>query len=66
MAFLTDVTKLKDDLILFRRGDVQHNKWCCRMKVPERILDFGIVSPLATQLSWTHVIEVLPLKTAEA
>ncbi len=34
MAFLTDVTKLKDDLILFRRGDVQHSKWYCRMKVP--------------------------------
>ena len=30
------------------------------------IPDFGIVSPLATQLSWTHVVEVLPLKTAEA
>jgi predicted nuclease of restriction endonuclease-like (RecB) superfamily len=27
--------------------------------------DFGIVSPLATQLSWSHVIEVLPLKTPE-
>jgi integrase len=34
MAFLTDVTKLKDDLILFRRSDVQHRKWYCRMKVP--------------------------------
>ena len=34
MAFLTDVTKLKDDQILFRRGDVQHSKWYCRMKVP--------------------------------
>jgi len=34
MAFLTDVTKLKDDLILFRRSDVQHSKWYCRMKVP--------------------------------
>ena len=33
-AFLTDVTKLKDDLILFRRSDVQHSKWYCRMKVP--------------------------------
>ena len=34
MAFLTDVTKLKDDLILFRRADVQHSRWYCRMKVP--------------------------------
>jgi hypothetical protein len=28
--------------------------------------DFGIVSPLTTQLSWTHVVEVPPLKTADA
>jgi hypothetical protein len=28
--------------------------------------DFEIVSPLATQLSWSHVVEVLPLKTPEA
>ena len=34
MAFLTDVTKLKDDLVLFRRGDVQRSNWYCRMKVP--------------------------------
>jgi DUF1016 N-terminal domain len=36
------------------------------MQFAEQFLDFGIVSPLATQLSWTHVVEVLPLKTAEA
>lgn len=28
--------------------------------------DFAIVSPLATQLSWSHVIEVLPLKSPQA
>ncbi|MDR1647162.1 MAG: PDDEXK nuclease domain-containing protein [Zoogloeaceae bacterium] len=28
--------------------------------------DFEIVSPLATQLNWSHIIEVLPLKTQEA
>src|SRR6202030_509683 len=27
---------------------------------------FGIVSPLTTQLSWSHVVEVLALKTPEA
>jgi predicted nuclease of restriction endonuclease-like (RecB) superfamily len=32
----------------------------------EQFPDFGIVSPLAPQLSWSHIIEVLPLKTAEA
>jgi hypothetical protein len=28
--------------------------------------DFEIVSALTTQLSWTHVVEVLPLKSSEA
>lgn len=36
------------------------------MQFAEQFPDFGIVSPLATQLSWTHVVEVLPLKTPEA
>jgi len=36
------------------------------MQFAEQFPDFGIVSPLATQLSWAHVIEVLPLKTPEA
>jgi predicted nuclease of restriction endonuclease-like (RecB) superfamily len=36
------------------------------MQFADQFPDFGIVSPLATQLSWSHVIEVLPLKTPEA
>jgi hypothetical protein len=36
------------------------------MQFAEQFPDFGIVSPLATQLSWSHVIEVLSLKTPEA
>jgi hypothetical protein len=28
--------------------------------------DFGIVSPVATQLSWSHFIELFPLKSKEA
>jgi len=36
------------------------------MQFAEQFPDFGIVSPLATQLSWAHVVEVLPLKTPEA
>jgi predicted nuclease of restriction endonuclease-like (RecB) superfamily len=36
------------------------------MQFSEQFPDFSIVSPLATQLSWTHVVEVLPLKTLEA
>ncbi|MDR2209544.1 MAG: PDDEXK nuclease domain-containing protein [Azoarcus sp.] len=36
------------------------------MQFAEQFPDFGIVSPLATRLSWSHVVEVLPLKTPEA
>jgi len=36
------------------------------MQFAEQFPDFGIVSPLATQLSWSHVVEVLALKTLEA
>ncbi|MCC7036430.1 MAG: site-specific integrase, partial [Alphaproteobacteria bacterium] len=33
-SFLTDVQQLKSGLILFRRSDVQHKNWYCRIKVP--------------------------------
>ncbi len=36
------------------------------MQFAEQFPDFGIVSAVTTQLSWTHVVEVLPLKTPEA
>ncbi|MDR0274432.1 MAG: PDDEXK nuclease domain-containing protein [Burkholderiaceae bacterium] len=36
------------------------------MQFAEQFPEFEIVSPLATQLSWAHVVEVLPLKTHEA
>ena len=36
------------------------------MQFAEQFPDFEIVSPLATQLSWAHIIEILPLKTKEA
>jgi len=32
--FLTDVQELKKGLIIFRRADVQHKNWYCRVKVP--------------------------------
>jgi integrase len=34
MAFLIDPQELKHGLILFRRADVQHRNWYCRIKVP--------------------------------
>ena len=36
------------------------------MQFAEQFLDFEIVSPPATQLSWSHFVEILPLKTQEA
>jgi integrase len=36
VAFLIDVEELKPGLILFRRGDVQHRNWYCRIKLPEQ------------------------------
>lgn len=36
------------------------------MQFAEQFSDFEIVSPLATQLSWSHFVEILPLKTQEA
>jgi len=36
------------------------------MQFAEQFSDFEIVSALPTQLSWSHFIEILPLKTMEA
>ena len=36
------------------------------MQFYEQFQNFEIVSPAATQLSWAHIVEVLPLKTQEA
>ena len=35
MAFVTDKEELKPGLIIFRRSDVQHRNWYCRMKLPK-------------------------------
>jgi len=36
------------------------------MQFADQFPDWAIVSPLATQLSWSHFIELLPLKSVEA
>ncbi len=36
------------------------------MQFAEQFPDFGIVSPLTTQLSWSHIVEVPARKTPEA
>ena len=35
MAFVTEKEEMKPGLILFRRGDVEHRMWYCRMKMPK-------------------------------
>ncbi|MGA2291407.1 hypothetical protein, partial [Bradyrhizobium sp.] len=35
MGFLTDTQELKPGLIIFRRGDVKHRNWYCRVKLPQ-------------------------------
>lgn len=35
MTFLSDIQELKTGLIIFRRTDVQHHNWYCRIKVPD-------------------------------
>ncbi len=35
MSFLIDPQELKSGLLLFRRADVQHKNWYCRVRVPK-------------------------------
>ena len=35
MAFITDKEVLKSGLIIFRRGDVEHRNFYCRIKLPK-------------------------------
>ena len=35
MTFLLDPQELKTGLIIFRRGDVKHRNWCCRITLPQ-------------------------------
>src|SRR5579862_7699906 len=34
MAFMLDKQELKPGLVIFRRSDVDHKEWYCRIKVP--------------------------------
>jgi integrase len=35
MAFIEDAQELKPGLVIFRRGDVAHRRWYCRVKMPK-------------------------------
>ncbi|MEJ1960012.1 MAG: hypothetical protein WDO56_00050 [Gammaproteobacteria bacterium] len=34
MSFITEQEELKSGLIIFRRGDLKHRNWYCRVKIP--------------------------------
>jgi integrase len=59
MAFVTDKEELKPGLIIFRRSDVQHRNWYCRVKVPkvDRYKTFSLKTEdinAARQKAWRH------------
>ncbi len=35
MAFMVDAEQLKDGLVIYRRADVKHRCWYCRIKLPQ-------------------------------
>ena len=57
MAFLIDPQELKPGLILFRRADVQHRNWYCRIKVPgsDRYKTVSLRTADVTTVSYTHL-----------
>jgi integrase len=59
MAFVTDKEELKPGLIIFRRSDVQHRNWYCRVKVPkaDRYKTFSLKTDdisAARSKAWRH------------
>ncbi|MGA0608564.1 tyrosine-type recombinase/integrase [Phenylobacterium sp. VNQ135] len=58
MAFVTDKEEIKPGLIIFRRADVDHRNWYCRVKLPKadryktvslKTSDIGVARHLATE-----------------
>ncbi|HTV45737.1 MAG TPA: hypothetical protein VMF05_10505 [Stellaceae bacterium] len=47
MAFLVDLHELKPGLVVFRRTDVQHRNWYCRVRLPnaERYKTISLKTP---------------------
>src|SRR5689334_8241946 len=51
MTFMTDTEELKGGLVIFRRNDVQHDDWYCRVKVPHarRYKTISLKTPNVTE-----------------
>eukprot|EP01030_Chromulinospumella_sphaerica_P020896 gene20896-20820_t len=63
MAFVTDKEELKPGLILFRRADVAHRNWYCRVKLTgaDRYKTVSLKTPdinAARSLAWDQDGEV--------
>lgn len=63
MAYVTDKEELKPGLIIFRRANVQHGNWYCRVKVPkaDRYKTISLKTNdinTARTLAWDHDGEV--------
>jgi integrase len=63
MAFVTDKEELKPGLIIFRRADVAHRNWYCRVKLPkaDRYKTVSLKTDditTARSLAWDHDGEV--------
>jgi len=57
---------LSQDLIRKYGSGYEYSKITRMIKFAELFPNLSIVSPLATQLSWSHFIEILPLETEKA
>ena len=58
MAFITDKEELKPGLIIFRRGDVAHSNFYCRIKLPkaDRYKTIALALPIcAPPASWPSI-----------
>jgi integrase len=58
MAFVTDKEELRPGLVIFRRADVDHRNWYCRVKLPKvdryktislKTADIGVARHLANE-----------------
>jgi len=58
MAFVTHKEEIKPGLIIFRRADVGHRNWYCRVKLPKadryktvslKTADIGVARHLAAE-----------------
>jgi integrase len=66
VAFVTDKEELKPGLIIFRRGDVDHRNWYCRVKLPkaDRYKTVSLKTAdlqTARHLAWEQEVEIRAL-----